>query len=195
MSENLYAPPATPVVDTERAAAAGTEFFVTGTTKLVLLYFATLGMYPLFWFYMHWARYRRFRRQNLWPAARALFAIFFTHQLTGEIDDRLRRDGKRHAWSPGGNATAFVVLSIVSAIASRIPEGVSKTADVLPFLLLAPIAWCLVNIQRAANLACGHPQGEPNRGLTWANWIWLVAGAIFWLLILAGLFLVEPSQA
>ena len=193
MSENLYAPPAAPVVAPERAVAAGTEYFVVGTTKLVLLYFATLGMYPLFWFYMHWARYKRFRRQDMWPAARALFAIFFTHQLTGEIDDRLRRDGKRHAWSPGGNATAFVVLSIISTVASRIPEGISRTADLLPILLLALLAWCLVHIQRAANLARGLAQGGPNRGLTWVKWIWLVLGGIFWLLILAGLLL--PAEA
>lgn len=191
MSENLYAPPATPVVDAAREAAASAEFFVVGTTKLWLLYFATFGLYPLFWFYMHWARYKRFRRQDMWPAARALFAIFFTHQLTGEIDDRLRRDGKRYAWSPNGNATAFVVLSIVSTIASRIPENVSRMADVLPLLLLAPIAWTLANMQRAANLACGQPDAASNRHFTWANWLWLVAGGLLWALVLIGVFLPE----
>jgi len=191
MSENLYAPPATPVFDSAREAAARTEFFVVGTTKLCLLYFATFGLYPLFWFYMHWARYKRYRRQDMWPAARALFAIFFAHQLTGEIDDRLRRDGKRHAWSPGGNATAYVVLAIVSTLASRIPDGVSRLADVLPLLLLAPIAWILATMQRAANLACGQPDAAANRHLTWANWLWLVAGGLAWALVFLGLFLPE----
>lgn len=194
MSENLYAPPATPVVDSGRPAPASTEFFVVGTTKLVLLYFATFGLYPLFWFYMHWARYKRYRRQDMWPAARALFALFFTHQLAGEIDARLRKEGKDHRWWPNGNATLFVVLSIVSYIASRIPAGVSTTADVLPLLLLAPLAWTLVNMQRAANLACGQPRGEINRNLTWANWLWLVLGAIVWLLALAGLLLPDSLQ-
>jgi len=195
MSENLYAPPATPVVDSERAALANTEFFVVGTTKLVLLYFATFGLYPLFWFYMHWSRYKRFRRQDMWPVARAIFPIFFVRQLAEEIDDRLRRSDLRHAWSPGANAIWFIVLSIISTIASRIPEGVSAVADTLPFFLLAPISWSLVNIQRAANLACANPKGGSNARLTWVNWLWLVVGGIAWLLVLIGLFLPEASQA
>ena len=191
MSENLYAPPATPVVDTQRVAAAGTEFFVTGTTKLVLLYFATFGLYPMFWFYMHWARYKRFRRQPMWPVARALFPIFFVRLLADEIDDRLRRENQRHAWSPGANAIGFIVLSIVSTIASRIPESVSPMASWLPVFLLPPTAWSMVNIQRAANLACGDKLGALNARLGWANWLWLLVGGVLWLLVLVGVLLPE----
>ncbi|MDI9238113.1 hypothetical protein QLQ15_04220 [Lysobacter sp. LF1] len=192
MSENLYAPPAAAVADAADEAATGTEFFVVGTTKLVLLYLATFGLYPVFWFYMHWARYKRFRRQDMWPAARALFAIFFTHELAGEIDERLHRSGIRYAWSPSLTATAFVVLTIVSTIASRVPEGVSRIADLLPVILLAPIAWTMVNMQRAANAACGQPDGASNRRLTWANWLWLVAGGFLWTMVLIGTFLPVP---
>jgi hypothetical protein len=189
VSENPYAPPASAVAEPLTDVEAGNEFFVTGATKMVLLNVATFGLYELFWFYMHWARIRRARHQECWPAARAVFAIFYTHKLVGEIDRRLRHDGKRHAWSPVATATTYVVVSIVSYIASNMPEGVSMAANFLPLVLMVPSTWCLVNIQRAANVACGRPDGGDNTGFTWANWTWLAVGGAVWLFVLSSAML------
>ena len=192
MSDNLYAPPVAEVRDMP-VSDARAEFFVVGKTKFVLLFFATVGMYQLYWFYMHWARYSRFHQLNLWPAPRALFSIFFTHSLAGDIDHRLERNQTRYEWSPGAWATSYVILSIISNVLSRVPVGFSRIADALPILLLPTIAWSLWRIQHAANAACGQPEGESNSALTWANWIWLALGALFWVLVLIGLLLPGPA--
>ncbi|MCF7223816.1 DUF4234 domain-containing protein [Marilutibacter chinensis] len=190
---NLYAPPqadlAEPVAD-----ARGDEFYVVAKSKFLLLFFVTFGLYQLYWFYRHWALYRRFRNVSLWPVPRAIFAIFFTHALAGEIDDRLNRSRQTYAWSPGTLATAFVVMEIVGRICDRLSSyGIDNPyADWASFGLMFPIGYVLWRIQDAANHACGQPDGDSNRRITWANGIWLVLGALFWLLVLA--MLVVPER-
>ena len=190
MSENLYAPPVAEVRDVP-VASARTEFHVVGMTKFALLSVATFGLYQVVWFYMHWARFRRFHGVKLSPVARAVFSVFFTRSLADEIDDRLRRNATPYTWSPGAIATGYVVLTLIGYVAGRFPSDQVPLLDVLPFLLIAPITYLLAQIQRAANLACGQPEAESNRRLTWANWIWLVMGGVLWLLFLIGLSLPE----
>lgn len=173
----------------ELPQASRTEFFVVGSRKFLLLSLSTMGLYQYFWFYMQWARYRRFHNDDMWPVARSLFSVFFTHRLAGEIDHRLQRGGVGYRWSPGWVATGIVVLTIASTITGRLPYGLSLAIDLAPFALLVPITWLQLQIQRAANAACGDPEGEANRHLTWANWAWLVVGALMWLVIAAMLAL------
>lgn len=186
MDQNVYAPPAALVMDAPRPAP---EFYVVSRNKFLVLFFITLGVYQLYWFYMHWARYRTYNRQRLWPAARAIFAIFFAHALGGEIDQSLRRRGAAHRWSPGRWATGYVVFQIAGSICDRlsVAEIGSPTTDVLGLLAMLPVAACLMQIQMAANSACGQPEGESNRRFTWANWLWIAVGTVAWTLVLLGL--------
>lgn len=191
MSENPYAPPASALTEPLPDTQPGNPFFVTSTGKLVLMNLGTLGVYEVFWFYMHWARYRRRGRRDISPVMRAVFALFFVHQLAREIDGELHRTGVRHVWWPGATATAYVVISIASYVCNYVPVGASRFIDLVPLLLLGPTTWTLHSMQRAANLACGQPNGESNRSLSWANWVWLAIGSVLWLLVLAGYFLPE----
>lgn len=193
MSENLYAPPAAPLIDPAPLASQGNEFFVVSPRKFLLLFVTTLGMYQLYWFYMHWARFRTVNRQKMLPIARAAFSIFFTHALTRQIDNRLRRDDRPYPWSASGVATVYVALAVTMNIFDRLAfrEIGSPITDLIGMALVPVLAVTGVRIQKAANLACGDPEGESNQHLTWANWIWLVIGALFWILCLLGFFLPE----
>lgn len=185
---NVYAPPAAEVGDAPRAGA-GAEFYVVSGTKFLVLFFMTLGMYQLYWFYQHWAHYRRYHAAKMWPVARAVFSIFFTHALTREIDASLARSELRHQWSPALLATGFVIFSILNTVCDRLSaqDIGSPYTDVIGLSCLLPLAGFLLPIQRAANLACQQPQGESNQAFTWANWLWIALGAMLWLLVLVGL--------
>lgn len=187
MEDNLYAPPLAAVGDV-REARAPQEFFIVSPLKFALLFAATFGLYQVYWWYMHWARYRRFRRQSLWPVARAVFAIFFAHSLNEEIDARLRRDAKRHVWSPRVLAGLYVVCVVAARILARI-DGSDAWGVFTIVGPLLPTGYALLRTQQAANLACGDPAGGANARLTWANWLWLVGGGLAWLLIALGLAL------
>ena len=189
MDDNLYAPPQAAVADPP-APVSAREFFVVAPRKLLLMYVATLGLYAYYWWYQHWARYRRFNREPLWPVARAIFPVFFAHRLTGEIDDRLSRLRLSRGWSPGLLATAFVLLQIFSSVADRFSwyDVLSPWSDVAGLALLLPIGLLLMRIQRAANRAAGDADAQANGRLTWANWAWLVPFGLLWLLLLVGMY-------
>lgn len=187
MEANVYAPPAAVVMDAPKAAAP--EFYIVSKPKFLVLFFATLGAYQLYWFYMHWARYRRYHRTQLWPVARAIFSIFFTHSLGGEIAQSLERSGIRLRWSPGILAAGYILFQILGTICDRLSANDigSPATDMVGLAALLPISYCLWGLQDAANIACNEPHGESNRTFTWANWLWIVLGTLLWGLVLVGL--------
>lgn len=197
MEDNVYAPPATDVV-VPAPSGQGNEFYVVAPLKFCLLFFLTLGFYQLYWFYMHWARYRRRHPgQTVWPVARAIFAVFFTHALARRIDAAARARGERHQWAPAATATIYVVAQLASSLAGRLAsrEAGSPFTDLVSLILLLPVGLSLLRLQRAANLACGDADGAGNRRLTAANYAWMIFGALLWLATLAGLFLLYVVDA
>lgn len=193
---NLYAAPQAHVAEPD-ARTRSEEFYVVSKTKFFLLYLMTLGLYQIYWFYRHWAVYRRYHPgTSIWPVPRAIFAIFFTHSLTGRIEDRLGKLRSGLSWSPGALATAFVVLQIASNILDRLSWRMigSPLTDIASLVIIMPMALVLWSIQEAANHACGQPDGASNRDITGANIVWCVLGGVFWLLVLAGLLLPDSGE-
>lgn len=185
MDDNLYAPPASQVVD-PAPVATGAAFYVVAPFKFCLLFFATLGAYQLYWFYMQWTRYRRHSGETLWAVPRTIFAIFYTHALARRIDKVLRERGERYDWSPSATATLFVIAQIASTASDRwAARMASPLADFLSIAMLIPIGLCVMALQKAANRASGDPQGEANRRLSAANYVWLAVGALLWLTLLS----------
>ncbi|WP_394002968.1 hypothetical protein ACF3M1_00660 [Luteimonas sp. WGS1318] len=186
---NPYAAPASSV---QGPSATDTPaFFVVSPTKLVVLYVATLGLYPVFWFYMHWARIRAASGTRLWPVPRAVFAVVFVHALARRIDGALRGAGVARRWWPMSLASAFVALELLnygSAIAwpwlvFHLPNG-WLWLEWLSLLVMPLSCACLVRLQIAANAACGDPRAQANRHFTVFNLAWIVLGvvAIGWVL-------------
>ena len=195
METNLYAPPVAAVADVPDAVEAAKPFYVVGLVKFLLLFFLSFGVFQVVMYYLHWSRFKRATRTPMWPIARAIFAVFFIHSLAEEIDHKLHRAGIRHAWSPKLAATVIVILLIANRLADRFLDQVVSGTALLGFgwASLAVMGWFLWQIQRAANLACGEPDGDSNRRLSLVNWLWLVPLAIFWLMVLVGLSLPDAA--
>jgi hypothetical protein len=191
---NLYAPPAAVVADVPDVVEVK-PFYVVGKMKFLVLFFLSLGFFQFVMYYLHWARFKRATKMRMWPIARAIFAVFFIHSLTEEVDHKLQRGDIRHPWSPRRSATVVVVLLLLDRVLGRVPEDVmSENAAVsLSIAMLLPLGWFLWQIQGAANAASGDPEGESNRQLTWINWLWIVLLALGWVLVGVGLSL--PDQA
>lgn len=191
---NPYAPPLAQVRDVPTPDVPG--FYVVSSRKFFLLYFLTLGLYGVYWFYRHWAQVKLERRADLWPIPRAIFSVFFTHDLARRIDARLSERGDTYAWSPGALATRVVVLQLATTFLDRLAwKGIgSPVTDCLSILLLVPLAFSTYAIQRAANTAVGDAEGGANSRMTLANFVWLLLGGMWWLLVIAGLLLpAEPG--
>ena len=91
-----------------------------------------------------------------------------------------------HHWSPNVTATFIVILSIASHILDRFSyrEIGSPITDILSLLSLPMILFFLLQAQTAINLSLGDPEGEANSRFTIPNYLWMLLGSSFWLLII-----------
>jgi len=170
-------------------SAEGLEFYVVSPKKFLILQISTMGMYSIYWFFKHWKQYKLKHNEGMWPIARAIFYIFFTHSLFTAFYVRAKERYKDLVWSPEGMATIFVVLTIIENISNRMAtkEIGSPITDVLGLIFFPVITWILYKAQLVANLACDMPEGEVNSNITGANIFWIMLGAVIWLLVILGL--------
>lgn len=161
-------------------------FYVVAPTKFWVLYIMTFGLYGLYWSYQQWSQFRRVTSEKIWPVARAIFAIFFIHELYGEVDKRLKAKGLSREWRPRSLATVTVAVLIASSIASQLSSKDigSPLMDYLSLAFLPFIAYLRYLAQMTINVACDDPAGYGNRNWTIPNIIWIVVGVLWWLLVL-----------
>lgn len=188
MSENIYQTPQSDVAMDDDGLHA--EFYVVSLKKFSILFFSTIGIYSIYWFYKNWSILKGRYNLNIWPAPRALFSIFFAHALFGKIARELKNKTDRD-WHGSALATLYVVSSVLSTVLDRVSsKGVgSPITDLLSLLILIPIWGSLYSAQKQVNLACGDEQGESNTQLTGQNIVFMLLGAVLWLLILLGLLM------
>lgn len=167
------------------------RFYVVSMPKFWIMYLGTFGFYGVYWNYRHWAHYKRATRGDEWPVMRAIFSVFFTHELFRAIDDRLKRQDIARAWSPEGLATTVVVFLLLGAVCDRLSFRSigSPYTDYVALGTMPVLAYLRHYAQQAANAACNDPAGHGNARCTIPNFIWLALGAIFWLLVLVGLYM------
>lgn len=187
MDENIYQAPESELLDGD---AVQLPFYVVSQKKFLILFFATAGLYSVVWFYQHWKQYRESSGENVWPVARAVFSIFFTHTLFRHFDTRARQRDDTLQWSPSGMATVYVLAEIFQGVTDRVVQESygEPYLDFLSILLMLFVAWPLYRAQQFANLACDDAEGKANHSLTAVNVLWIVIGALLWLLILIGLY-------
>jgi hypothetical protein len=183
-----YAAPTAPVETAPELDAS--RFYVVSSTKYWILSIATFGLYGFYWVYRQWADIKRATRGDEWPVARAIFSVFFMHALVREIEQVLVRARIRYDWAPEGLATMCVVAMIGGRLIDRVPEEALGDAGLLLSLAaMGVVAFLKWRMQLAANVACGDPDGRGNARFTAGNVVWIVFGALFWLLVLVGLAL------
>lgn len=188
MSDNVYAPPLANL-DLQPVAEASDRFYIVATRKMLVLFFLTIGMYQVYWYYKNWALHKRATGEDVWPVPRAIFALFFTHSLYHHIAT-YDASGKRDDWDYGSYATAMVFLLLASSILTRFSGG-QVLLDIICMSLLIPIGLVMKQAQAEVNARCGDPLGASNSAFTTANYVWCGLGGLFWLLVLVGLPLPE----
>jgi hypothetical protein len=151
------------------------------------LYLFTMGAYVLYWAYRHWDSQRAEINKPIWPVARSILLVFYTHSLCALISRRLEAQ-QQPAWQYGGAANWFVLLSAISLavfVFTNSDSSLLLTLALPLFLLLASLP-PMVAIQRQANLASLDPQGKSNSSYSGANIGWILVGVLFWALTALG---------
>mgnify|MGYP003622096525 FL=1 len=188
-AENANAGDNAPQTTTQSAP----KFYVVGIKKFYALFFGTLGIYIVYWFYCHWRAIKTFNQSDIWPIPRSIFLVFFTHDLFREIDRTLVSKAKNFAWpmSPMTLATLMVVVTLISNGVDRFSSKTeSITAlDFVSLIFLPVLAWGFAQAQKAANTAADDPQAAGNSELSTYNYIWIALCGFLWLGMLYSLYL------
>lgn len=178
MTPNPFAPPAAEVADIPEDNAPLPPYFAVSLLKLALLSLFTLGLYELYWFYSHWRVIKRREDSSVWPVPRAIFAIFFCHSLFKHIRRSELQLDIEPTLSAGLLATGWILVTIAYKLPA--PYELISYFAVL-FLLPAQAHANRVNAERA-------PSHDRNARFTAWNWVAIVVGGIFLLLVLVGTF-------
>lgn len=186
MQDNIYAVPQSSL-DAKNELPAVKEFYVVSKLKFFILFYLTLGFYGVYWNFKNWKQYKIANNEDMWPVARAIFSVFFTHALYALIDMRATEKDKGYKWYPNLWATLVVISVLLDNVLNRI-ESVSPLvlASIMMNVFLRGVF--VYQAQAAINLACNDPQGLSNKNLTWVNFLWIIPGGILLLLIIIGIF-------
>lgn len=114
---NIYAAPQSEVtLVTEQETA---QHYVVSEKKFLILFITTLGMYGVYWFWRHWNMYKIRTGEGLWPWARALFSVFFTHKLFNSFSNGSIEETDEPSPSISKFATIYVLLAITDSMLSN----------------------------------------------------------------------------
>lgn len=187
---NPYSPPTTHVAPTPLSNAHRKPFYVVSEKKFWLLFCLTLGTYTVVWAYKHFAQWKIVSGDKIWPAARALFMIFFTHDLFKKIEFEAKKTDPN--LSNEESLSRFATIVVLGLISSRLLDKLTgDDTGWIWFLgsvfIYSGIGYGMVRAQHWANIACGDPTGQTNSRLTGLNYFWMVLGGVIWLLFLFGL--------
>ncbi|MGY2137900.1 hypothetical protein ACW9I8_14960 [Pseudomonas reactans] len=187
MSDNIYAPPTAQLSDTVKTSP---EFYVISKKKLLILSVLSFGLYTYIWSYKNWRMYKDFHQLDIWPLARAIFFIFFMHQLYRRADDRVARSGRKFDFDFEQWATVFVVVTVGSRVFEMAANRIDSWLAYKPLVILAvPLcAYILQQAQGLINFAADDPEGLSNKRFTLWNYLVIVPGVVMWCLTGLGLW-------
>lgn len=179
VSDKTYAPPQARLAT---ASDVQRPFYVVSKTKFMTLFMLTFGLYLLYWAYKNWQQFKQASGQPMWPIARAIFMLFYTHALYREANTLIKKNGRRHDWLPWDLASQFVVILLIShgldGMSNRHPDNL--WLDIASVALLPIQALVTFKGQRGLNAAAGDPQGESNARFTPINYVFMALGATLW---------------
>jgi hypothetical protein len=165
-------------------------FYVVSKRKLAILFLSTFTLYILYWYYKNWDRYKgrhpeasRFG-STVSPAPRAAFWMFFTHALFRKIKAYGRDQPAIARWRSDWHATVLVALLLLANFIDVLIGGTA--GDVASFASMFILLLPFLKAQEKINLSCGDPEGKGNDRLSKANWAWVLAGGVLWVLVIAG---------
>ncbi len=166
-----------------------TQYFTVSQYKFVIMYFMTLGLYSVYWFYKNWKFQQPLMEKNIWPVWRSIFSIFFTHSLFQRVRISAEKKNINTGYSYSFMATMFVTLMVVGNVLSNFERsGTFGSISIVSMFILLGGLYPLYVVQETINNINGDPHGVFNNDITLINYVFIVAGAVLWFsIVLAAL--------
>ena len=147
----------------------------TSTTKFIILYLATFGLYPLFWMYDQWTLLKERQQLNISPFWRSFFATLWAGSLASEVKKFLKKENINVSYSPSVIGVTFFILSLLY----KLPDPYWLVAF-LSFIPILPILEIMNQYYEETE------KGLPERSFVWWQIILVGAGLILFILSIYG---------
>jgi hypothetical protein len=147
-------------------------FFPVSLFKLLVLSFATLGIYECYWFYKNWKMIKARQQTDIKPFWRAFFLVIYCHPCFKEI----QRESDAHFNETSPSLTLLTIFYIILKVCWRLP---SPYWDICFFssLLLLPLQKMVNRLN--ADVAPDH---DPNSRFSgWEITLAIIGGIVFML--------------
>jgi hypothetical protein len=162
---------------------AGNKETVISEGKFVFLCFITFGLYEVWWAYKSWRYFKQRERSDINPVARTILGIFFLHSLFERIKKLANSKGYKADYNSAALFIAFFILNVLG----RLPPPFWLIA-IFSFVPLVPPFRALRFAQMNEEVPYPEQENFNSRQI-----VLIVLGLIFWLLVVVGLFSVDPS--
>lgn len=160
--------------------------YIISTNKFIILNIFTFGLYHFWWIFKAWRFFLQKDQSDIMPAMRTIFTIIFLYPLFTKILDY----AKEKNYSKDFPKPFLFIIYLLLSVISRVPD---------PYWLVSILSFvCLIPAFKALNYAKLNSQEfETIEHSKWStNYVvTIIMGAIFWMLILYGLYLemTEPQ--
>lgn len=165
-------------------AEAEPHFFPVSTAKLIVMSFCTFGIYQLYWFYKNWkveSEREVFLASLLSPLLRTVLVPIFCYEIFFRVNNSAASLGIETRFHLGLLTAAWIIVWL----AGNLPD---------PYWWVSFLSvFALVPVQKTVNEINSRlaPRHDPNNRFTKLNVTVIVAGGIFWFLVIAGTFIPE----
>lgn len=169
------APP--PPVDTSESGPI--PYYAVSPNKLITLTICTMNIYAVYWLYRQWTalRWHGDRLREISPFGRAVFGVFFIHELFGFIRSSAQRAGVATAVDLRSQATIWVVSVVLANLLSRAKTSIAVLGIVIGLAAAFPLAAAQREIN--AYLRKHDDKVDLNAGYSAVNILVIVLGGLF----------------
>lgn len=172
-------------LDLQIAYAHVEEQRIISLNRFIFLSVISFGLYPIWWIFEAWRFFMQKDKLDIMPAARAIFAVFFIYSLFNRIQNYAEAYGYRAKFSSALMCIGYIGGSMLA----QLPD---------PYWLISVAAFVfLIPAFQALNDAKQNTQGlkiVQIHKFSTPQWILVIFGSIFWLLILAAVFILKTPQ-
>ncbi|MGE5298457.1 MAG: DUF4234 domain-containing protein [Acidobacteriota bacterium] len=133
---------------------ANSIFFYRSPLAVAIFTIITLGFYPLYWVYKHYALISKSTQDKTYPVLSTIFQLFTIYPLMVRIKHAAKQSGYTRFQHAGWAAAGYIILLIFSNAANKAATNSTEQvfAYVVTVLLLSSgTAAIMAVVQRAAN--------------------------------------------
>lgn len=160
------------------------KYYVVSMGKFSALYFGTMGLYALYWFYRGFKVMEQSRGRATFPVLRAILAIFFVHGLFRFLYQAQREKGDDYPWNPVQLAWLFVAIGVMHLFLLMLFDAQQAGCILRIFASLSLLMvqfYILYKVQLVVNRLAGDSFGKENTRMDFSNQLWMAFGIFLWI--------------